>query len=509
MSMPVLRPYQQRGIEAGRAVLRKKKRRFAFYSPTGSGKTTMGMAFIASAMAKGKRVAFIANRIHLVSQASREFAKAGIQHGVIQGDNSFNTSAGCLVCSIQTVARRGLPPVDLIIIDEGHGVPGSKDYLKVIFENNNIPIIALTATPFSRGMAKVHDELLGEPLFEDLVVVSTIRELIDLGFLVDCEIYAPSDPDLSGVKTIRNKYGEMDYEEASLADAVFKPKLMGDIVSHWLKVGRGRPTVCFATNVAHSRAIVEKFQEAGIPAGHIDGYMKDEERNEVLDMMTRGEIKVLSNVGVLREGWDFPAAEILIMARPTKSLIAWIQMCGRVLRPFPGKDVAIILDHSGSAHELGYPTDDLPLELCDGNVQKSDSKPQEKKEPSKPKKCPKCHFMKPAGQHKCSKCGFAPERVKDVESAEGDLTPLERKKASKYSMQEKSEIYSSLLGYARRKGLADGWAYYKTKEITGVYPVGTRSAQPGPMCDAVRKWFAHEAIQRQHGSANREQRNAA
>jgi superfamily II DNA or RNA helicase len=384
----------------------------------------------------------------------------------------------------------------VIVIDEAHGVPGSKDYLKVIFSHNNVPIVALTATPFSRGMAKKHKELVGEPLFEDMVIASTIRDLIAAGMLVDCDIYAPSQPDLSGVKTKRNRFGEIDYEDKSLAEAVDKPSLIGDIVSHWLTASNGRTTVCFATNIAHSKHIVYRFQQAGVKAAHLDGYMEDDERAEIMARMDRGEITVLSNVAVLREGWDFPACEVMILARPTKSLTTWIQMCGRVLRPAPGKTKAVILDHSGSAHELGYPTDDLPLELDDGN-----NKPKEAKKEAKeklPKLCPRCHFMKPAGQHKCGKCGHEPERQSDVVHAEGDLSLVERKK-EKFSMDDKRGIYEALLGYAEENGIKPGWAYYKAKEITGVYPTSTTSARPGPMVEAVKNWFAHEAIKRKHG----------
>jgi 3-deoxy-D-manno-octulosonate 8-phosphate phosphatase (KDO 8-P phosphatase) len=112
----------------------------------------------------------------LIKQASEQFSRAGIDHGIIQGSNTFGTHKLCIVASIQTVARRGLPPSDLIVIDEAHGVPGSKDYLKLLYRNNNVVTVGLSATPFSRGMGKKHAELNDEPLFQSLVVTATIQK---------------------------------------------------------------------------------------------------------------------------------------------------------------------------------------------------------------------------------------------------------------------------------------------------------------------------------------------
>lgn len=495
-----LRAYQSSAIDKCREHMASGLRRLVLYSATGSGKTIIGISFIASALAKGKRVAFIANRITLVGQASAQLTKAGIDHGIIQGQNTYGQHKPCIVCSIQTVARRGLPNVDLIVIDEAHGVPGSKDYLKLIFSNNNIPVVGLTATPFSKGMAKTHKELLDEPLFESLVVATTIRELIDTGFLVDCDIYAPSEPDLSGVRTQRNQFGEVDYNEKDLGEAVDKPTLVGDIVSHWLRMSKGKPTVVFATTIAHSRHIVEKFMEAGVSAGHLDGYMSEEDREEVLGKMSRGEITVLSNVAVLREGWDFPACEVMILARPTKSLIAWIQMVGRVLRPHPGKTRALVLDHSGSTHELGYPTDDLPLELCDGSLKRSEKK-REKKE----RKCPACSYMKKSGGA-CPQCGFEPvKNPAEVEVADGELALVSR--LEKKSRFDKQDAWSQLLAVKHERGYSDGWVSHQYRKLFGVWPRGLEDVVKEPSKD-MRNWLLGQRIRFAKGK-NKELRHAA
>ena len=142
-----LRPYQANAVQNLRLGLGGGIRRQILCSPTGSGKTEIGMAIIRGALAKGKRVGFLCNRIHLVEQTSRRFRKAGIAHGIIQGNNTVRTYENVLIASIQTVARRGMPEVDFLVIDEAHAVAGSKDFRAVI-ESAKVPVVGLSATPF-------------------------------------------------------------------------------------------------------------------------------------------------------------------------------------------------------------------------------------------------------------------------------------------------------------------------------------------------------------------------
>lgn len=468
-----LRPYQQTAIASLRTAFRGGHKRVCLYSPTGSGKTEIGMEMIRLALGKGKRVAFLVNRIELCVQASRRFHMAGIDHGIVQGDNTINVSAPVIIASVFTVARRGLPDIDLILIDEAHAVPGSKAFRDLLFSLNNVPVIGLTATPFSRGMGKTYREL-GGPIFQDLVPATTIRELIELGFLVDVEVFAPSTPDLTGVKIVAG-----DYSEKDLSEAVDKPHLVGDIVAHWMKLARGTSTVVFATNQAHSRHIVAQFLAAGVAAEHLDCYTHEEERQAILARVRTGQTLVISNVGILAEGWDHPACSTMILARPTRSLCRYIQMSGRILRPFPGKERGLILDHSGTVTRLGFPTDDLPLELDDGKPKAAGKQEKSERRESLPKPCPSCSFMRPAGVHACPKCGFAPERRSDVETVDGQLVKLERKKPIKKEAGQ--HVYSQLLGYAEMRGFKTGWAYHKYAEFfDGKHPNGLRQVASKP-----------------------------
>lgn len=509
----ILRPYQEEAEEKLREALRRKVRRLMLYSPTGSGKTEMAMSLIRKAVAKGKRVLFLCNRIGLVQQASRRFQAAGIGHGVVQGNNTRAEYMPVIVASIQTVAARGLDVADfdLIVVDEAHGCGGSTQYHAVIFAASDKPLVGLTATPWTKGLGRVYEEL-GGPLFEEMVSAATIPELIELGFLVDAEIYGPSEPDLEAVRTSGDDYNEEDLEKA-----VNKPKLVGDIVEHWLERANGESTVCFATSIAHSKAIVERFMQAGVAAEHLDHFSTDEERKATLDRVASGVTKVISNVGILTEGWDCPVVRVMILGRPTKSLTRYIQMAGRVLRPYTDpvtgeiKLMALILDHSGTCRRLGYPTDEHPMELDDGKPAKKRDYvlPEEKQ----PKVCQHCSFLKPAGVWKCPACGFAPQRQSNVTAIDGTLVLMKRSKKSKEEKElamrfgSKQEVWSMLTHVRNERQYSKGWQSHKYRAIFGVWPTGLDHTPRKPS-DALGRWLKAEQI-RFAKSREKEKSNAA
>jgi superfamily II DNA or RNA helicase len=492
----MLRPYQSAAVENLRSSLAEGYHRILLNSPTGSGKTEMGMAIVKGARLKHRRVAFLCNRVHLVEQTSRRFTRSGISHGIIQGENTTRVYESALVASIQTAVRRGLPEVDLIIIDEAHGVAGSKDYLAIIAAAK-CPVVGLSATPYSRGLGKFCPEL-GGPLFEKIVTAASIPQLIAASYLVDVDVYAPSTPDMEGIKQSKNAFGELDYSDADVGRATDKPELVGDIVTHWLKLAKGRPTVCFASNIAHSRHIVEQFLAAGVAAEHIDCFTDDEERRAVLHRMETGETTVISNVAILAEGWDHAACSVMILARPTQSLIRYLQMAGRILRPHESKDRALILDHSGTVARLGFPTDEFPAELDDGTPKKQ--RAASERSESLPKVCPSCSYVKPPAVHQCPVCGFAPARRSTVEVVDGDLVLLTKK--PKVSKMEKQDFYSQLMSIADSKGFRDGWISHKYKEYFGVWPRGLRDVAMPPT-KAVHDFLRHLQIRHANSAAKR------
>lgn len=442
-----------------------------------------------SAAQKSKRALFVCHRIELVKNASDRFYKLGIAHGIVQGSNTRSEWSGILVCSIQTLTRRMVESAELIIVDEAHRCAASRDYHKLFARFKDIPIIGLSATPFAKGLAKEH-EAIGGPLFEDIVIGATIPQLIQDGFLVDCDIYGPSEPDLSGVKIVAG-----DYHKEQLGEAVDQPKLVGDIVSHWQKLAGGQQTICFATNIAHSKHIAAEFAAAGIPAGHIDAYTEEWERERIIRAFRAGDITVLSNVSVLSEGWDCPSAAVMILARPTRSMILWIQMVGRILRPFDGKHRALVLDHSGTARRLGFPTDELPLELDDGKPKTSEGGGSAEKPKPLPKICAKCSFLKPPKVHICPACGFKPERQNEIEVEEGSLSKMRRGASKDMTPAHKAQFYAELKGLARERNKSQSWVLANYRAKTNEWPAPqNKNIAPTAPSQATRDWIKSRQI---------------
>ena len=198
---------------------------------------------------------------------------------------------------------------------------------------------------------------------------------------------------------------------------------------------------------------------------------------------------MISNVGILTEGWDFPACRTMILARPTRSLTRYIQMIGRVLRPHESKERALVLDHSGSVQRLGFPTDDFPMELDDGRPKEA---AKQKPEAALPKKCPECHHMKPPKVSICPKCGFKASRVSEVEVEDGELM-LMVKGAKKATMQDKQKFYSELLAIKLSKGYSDGWLSHKFRAKFSVWPRGMQDYAIEPTLE-TRSWITSQNI---------------
>ena len=464
---PSLRPYQQRAIDWLRHGISVGHLRQVLVAPTGSGKSVIAHDIVASASAKGKRIAFVVNRVQLVQQFSRRLAAAGIDHGILRGEESRMTWHSVLVASIQTIARRGVDfPVDVIVIDEAHGVPGSKDYRRLLRDNPNAVVLGLTATPWAKGMGR-DDPDLGGPLFQNSVIAAQYSELLQDGHLVDCDVYAPGLPDMQGVKVVRNQFGEQDYADTDVGKAMNKPKLVGDIVSHWMRLAQGTPTVVFACDIKHSMAIVEAFQRAGVAAEHIDCYCDDDERQDILRRVDSGETTIISCAALLAEGWDQPSIRTMILARPTKSQIRYVQMVGRILRPAPGKTKALLLDHSGTVHSLGYPTSDRDYTL-DGH--KPVQKQAKEDEQRHPQPCVKCGWLEPEMPNPCPNCGH--EKKAKSRHVVAEAGELEQVKRSKVSMQDKQKFYSEVLAYAQQRQRSSGWVAHTYRKRYGVWPRG-------------------------------------
>lgn len=486
--MRELRPHQARAIGSLRDALRSGSRRPMLQAPTGAGKTVLAAAVIESALAKGKRVIFTVPAISLVDQTAREFYAEGIRDvGVIQADHPMtDLSKPVQIASIQTLQRRFIPPADLVLIDEAHRVfefmgewMGQDEWL-------DVPFIGLSATPWSKGLGRLYDRL---------IIAATTAELIKAGYLSNFRVFAPSHPDLTGVRTRAG-----DYVESELSAAMQRGTLVADVVSTWLKVGERRPTLCFAVDRTHAKTLQAQFEAAGVRCGYLDATTPLAEREAVRKRFQAHDLEVVCNVGVLTTGVDWDV-RCIVLARPTKSEILYTQIIGRGLRTASGKDHCLILDHSDTTLRMGFVTDIHHDRLDGGRLESGDEgeRSEPERQAPKPKECPNCHYVMPVRMASCPACGRVAESRTGVETVEGELVDLsaQRKANTNEDWGAKVAFIAQVRAYALAKGKSDGWVAHKYRAKFGVWPNDPRVKYAKPAASVgpeVRSWLTAQAI---------------
>jgi DNA repair protein RadD len=504
-----LRPYQQNALDRIRDAFRAKKTNIMVCSPTGSGKGVMLSSVINSAAAKGTKVLFLVHRTEILFQVSDYMDHYEIKHGIIKAGEIYDPRHNVDLASVQTMSRRikhkDFGHYDMIVVDEAHHSTAAT-YVEIIEKYAPKLLLGFTATPCRKsGMG------LGA-MYNELVVVATMQELVDQGYLVPVRYFAPFEPDLKGVKITAG-----DYNEKQLSMTMMQGAITADIVAKWKQLGEGRQTVCFTTTVAHSVAVCEKFIAEGISAAHVDGATDPEERKDILKRYAQGEFQILCNCAVFTEGVDIPSISCVIMARPTKSIVMYLQCVGRGMRLAKDKTDMILLDMAGVYWEHGPITEITNWTLNEKTKVESKKNEERKERNSRPITCLSCHHVY-TGQLKCPHCGTIPAKERygqDVEEIDAVLGEIvyrgatgknKSKKDKKPTMEEKQSWYSQLIQHGKNKGYKDGWAAVQYREKFAVWPKGLSMA-PKAITSTVQDWIMYQNIKKAKSKA-RAQANA-
>lgn len=425
--------------------------------PTGGGKTVVFSGILANYRQPS---CAIAHRQELVSQMSIALARCQVPHRIIAPDATvrrivqlharelgatyYSPSAPCAVAGVDTLIRRTSElrrwseSVGLWVNDEAHHVLTENKWGTAVEMFPNAYGLGVTATPVradGKGLGRQADGV-----FDTMIEGPSMRELINDGYLTDYRIFAPlSDVDLSDVPV--GSTG--DYNPQKLKKAIRRSHVIGDVVTHYLRICPGKLGVTFASDVETATDIAAKFNAAGVPAEIISAGTPDMKRAEILGRFRRREILMLVNVDLFGEGFDLPAIEVVIMARPTESFGLYCQQFGRALRlmldgllPDNRKDrlraiansskpVALIIDHVGNVVRHGLP--DAPREWSLDRRPKGKRTMAEDAIPLRNCLNPECMQVYERVHPECPYCGHHPEPSSRSapEFVDGDLFELD------------------------------------------------------------------------------------
>jgi len=408
-----LRDDQAQLIERARSVLMEGHKSVLLVAPTGFGKTVCFSHLSAEVSKRNKRVFIIAHRTELLDQISDTLEKFNVPHGFIAAKRPNLKKRPVQVASVQTLVRRlaDHKPPDLVIIDEAHHAIAGSTWGKILKAWPQTYRLGVTATP---------QRLSGHGLresFERMVVGPSVRELIDGGSLSEYRLFAPPSHFSGNLHTVGG-----DYAKGELATAMDKPKITGDAVSHYKKLCNGKRAIAFCVSLDHAAHVAQQFKTAGFRSERIDGRLEATTRKNLVRRFSQGEIQILTSCEIVSEGFDLPAIECGILLRPTQSLSLYLQQVGRTLRPFPGKEFSVILDHAGNTLRHGLPDDERDWSL-DGQPTKRGKKGEAA--PSV-RTCGECFAALRSSTEKCPYCGWVfPIESRTIEQVEGELSEVD------------------------------------------------------------------------------------
>ena len=334
-SNETLRPYQAKGINLIFEKWRNGSRSILFQMPTGTGKTVLFSEIVRKGFKQGKKILIVVHRKELVEQIKDKLLSNSVDLGIIMAGVEASLDKNIQVASIQTLSNRSINEPNLIIIDECHHAK-AVTYKALWGKYPSAKILGVTATPIRLSGEGFDD------IFEDLIVSESLNYFIDNKYLVPLRHYVCSNPNLSKVKQSKG-----DYVIKMLNDVMMDNSVMSDLTDSYIEKCNGKSMIVFAVDVEHSKEIAARYNKLNITSAHIDSKTPAEERQRILTAFKNKEIKVVSNVEIITEGFDFPQCEAVQLARPTKSLALYLQMVGRVMRPALNKKEGIVLDNAG------------------------------------------------------------------------------------------------------------------------------------------------------------------
>jgi len=245
---------------------------------------------------------------------------------------------------------------DFIIIDEAHHAVANS-YQKLWEYCPGSKKLGVTATPWrmnNSGFAKI---------FDAYIPSMSIKDFISKGWLATYQYYSiPTNSEIiKSIDSIREFDIDGDYKHSALVEVFDTTKIRAQLYNSYAKNAYGKKGIIYSISREHSEHICAQYRSHNISIENIDSETPSKTREDIIKAFKNGDVDIIVNVDIFSEGFDCPDIEFIQLARPTKSLVKYIQQVGRGLRK-NGTKQCIILDNVGMYSRFGLPDEDRDWE---------------------------------------------------------------------------------------------------------------------------------------------------
>lgn len=474
-----LREYQSKADNEIQAAWAGGARNVLYVCPTGGGKSINLSHDTLRDYQAGRQQITVAHRQELIGQMSLHTARVGVPHQIIGpkpliasitaehrrefGRSFIVPGANCSVGSVDTLMARAADiensswalQMGKVRCDEGHHWLLNNKWGTSLGWFKNALGLSVTATPQradGQGLGRHADGVI-----DHMVLAPSMRELIDMGMLTEYQMVIPTT-DYHSENLGITPGG--DFSPKQMKQESERSRIYGDVVVNYCRFALGKQAIVFATDVETSNKMAAQFNLFGITAASVSANTPDDVRAEYIRRFRAGTIKVLCNVDLFGEGFDLPAIEVVIMARPTNSLAVYLQQIGRALRLMPGKLFGLIIDMVSNFKRHGFPD-----KRREWTLDRREKRAKQLPDPDEIEMthCLKCYKPFEAVYRACPHCGepipkLAPGEgggARDIEQVDGDLMMLDA--AMLKAMREAVELPSAAAaGMRQSKGAFGG-----------------------------------------------------
>lgn len=332
--------YQEKVIEC---CLKENSHSQLISMPTGTGKT---ITFLSLAKKLNKKTLILVHREELLRQTYEKAKLCGFKEeniSIISAEKKekLNILNLAMVQSLSRNLEKYLPEdIEMIIVDEAHHSTANS-YINVfkhfkIFETNKL-IFGFTATPL-RG-DKDH---LGK-IFHCHSFKMTLSEATQNGYIVPVHgLRIEIDKSLQEIDTHQGDY------DLSQLDGVMNCDSINNLIAEKCKNLQKIPSIIFCTSVNHAEELSKKLRECKRKAISVSYKTPKKTLERIFKRLEEGRIEFITNAVKLSEGFDHPAIQSVILARPTRSPVLYKQMIGRGLRNYKNKHDCFVLEFTSN-----------------------------------------------------------------------------------------------------------------------------------------------------------------